>query len=110
MEKKKRIIAAIIMMTVYFLIHILFVKDGTLTVMGLIIIVVHILLNLKFLGWFAILGYPFGYFIGLWCDTPSDIGTLPNNLYVIWMFVFIGVIVVGVCVDIYTKMKARKEE
>ena len=31
MDKKKRIITAIVMLAVYFLIHILFIKDGTLT-------------------------------------------------------------------------------
>ena len=29
MDKKKRIIAAIVMLAVYFFIHILFIKDGT---------------------------------------------------------------------------------
>lgn len=110
MEKKKRIITAIIMLAVYFLIHILFVKDGTLTVIGLIAIVVHAILNLKVMGWLAVLGYPLGYLIGTWSDTPSSIGTLPNNLYVIWMFVFLGAIIAGAGVDVYLKMKARKEQ
>ena len=110
MEKKKRIVTVLVMLVVYFLIHILFIKDGTLTIIGLIAILVHAFLNLRIMGWFAVAGYPLGYLLGVLADTPSDIGTLPNNLYVIWMFVFIGVIVVGVCVDIYTKMKARKEE
>ena len=110
MEKRKKIIIAIVMLAVYFLIHILFIKDGTLTIIGILSMVAHALLNLKFMGWFAVVGYPLGYLIGLWCDTPSDIGTLPNNLYVIWMFAFLGAIVAGGCVDIYVKMKARKEQ
>ncbi len=32
MKKKCRIITAVVMLTVYFLIHIIFTKDGTLTV------------------------------------------------------------------------------
>ena len=52
-------------------------------------------------------GLSFGYLLGVLADTPSDIGTLPNNLYVIWMFVFLGIIVAGVSVDIYLKMKGR---
>lgn len=110
MDKKKRIITAIVMLAVYFLIHILFIKDGTLTLVGLIAIVIHAILNLKVMGWFTVVGYPLGYLIGLWCDTPSDIGTLPNNLYVIWMFVFIGAIAVGIVLDVYMKVKAGKEQ
>ena len=110
MEKKKRIITAIVMLALYFLIHIFFIKDGTLTVIGLIAIIVHAILNLKVMGWFTVAGYPLGYIIGLWCDTPSTIGTLPNNLYVIWMFVFLGAIAAGVGVDVYLKWKARNEQ
>lgn len=105
MEKKKRIITAIVMFAVYLLIHFLFIKDGTLTVMGLIAIAICTLLNMKFMGWFAVFGYPLGYLIGVWCDTPSDIGTLPNNLYVIWMFVLLGAIIAGACIDVYLKVK-----
>lgn len=109
MDKKKRIIATILMLAVYFLIHILFIKDGTLTIIGIIAIVIHAIFNLKVMGWFTVAGYPIGYLIGVWTDTPTDIGTLPNNLYVIWMFVFIGTIVAGAGTDVYMKMKARKE-
>ena len=73
--------------------------------MGFIAIAISALLNMKLMGWLAVIGYPFGYLIGVWCDTPSDIGTLPNNLYVIWMFVLLAIIIVGACVDVYLKMK-----
>ena len=106
---KKRIITAIVMLAAYFLIHILFINDGTLTVIGLIAIAVHVILNLKIMGWFAVAGYPIGYLVGLWCDTPSDIGTLPNNLYVIWMVVLFGAILAGICMDVYKKLKVSKE-
>ena len=109
MGKKKRIITAIVMLAVYFLIHILFIKDGTLTIVGLIAIAIHAILNLKVMGWFTVAGYPLGYLIGVWCDTPSNIGTLPNNLYVIWMFVFVGAIVAGVGMDVYVRVKVGKE-
>ena len=109
MDKKKRIITAIVMLAVYFFIHILFIKDGTLTIVGLIAIVIHAICKLKYTGWFTVGGYPVGYLIGVWCDTPSDIGTLPNNLYVIWLFAFLGAIVTGIVIDISSKMKARKE-
>ena len=66
MEKKKRVITAIVMLAVYFLIHVLFIKDGTLTIIGLIAITIHVILNLKFMGWFAVAGYPIGYLVGLW--------------------------------------------
>ena len=109
MDKKKRIITAIVMLAVYFFIHILFIKDGTLTIVGLIAIVIHAICKLKYTGWFTVVGYPVGYLIGVWCDTPSDIGTLPNNLYVIWLFAFFGAIVTGIVIDISSKMKVRKE-
>ena len=107
MEKKKRIVTVLAMLVVYFLIHILFIKDGTLTIIGLIAILVHAFLNLRIMGWFAVAGYPLGYLLGVLADTPSDIGTLPNNLYVIWMFIFLGIIIAGIGVDIYLKMKTR---
>ena len=109
MDKKKRIITAIVMLAVYFFIHILFIKDGTLTIVGLIAILIHAILKMKYTGWFAVAGYPLGYLIGIWCDTPSDIGTLPNNLYVIWLFAFLGAIFAGIGIDISLKMKTVKE-
>jgi len=105
--EKKRFITVIVMLVVYVVIHILFIKDGTLTAIGLIAIAIHTLFKMRFLGWFAVVGYPIGYFIGVWCDTPSNIGILPNNLYVIWLLVFLGVIITGICVDIYKKLKVR---
>ena len=108
--EKKRIITAFVMLVIYFLIHILFIKDGTLMIVGLIVIVIHAIFKMKYTGWFAVGAYPLGYIIGIWCDIPSNIGTLPNNLYVIWLFVFLGTIFAGIAVDIHLKMKVRKEE
>ena len=73
----------------------------TLVVTGLIGILLQLFLQLRFTGWISAITYPVTYWISALCDNPAN-----GNLYVYWVFSYVGIIIVAFTVDLIRKMKA----
>lgn len=97
-DKKKYIVAGIqiaILIIAYW-----GVWGYSVVVAGVIGILLQAFLHLRYVGWIAAIGYPLTYWISSLCDTPTD-----GNLFVYWVFSYVGVIIISLAVDLILKKR-----
>ncbi len=72
----------------------------TVVLAGLVGILLQVFLHLRFTGWISAVAYPVTYWISALCDTPTG-----GNLYVYWVFSYVGIIIISLAVDLILKKK-----
>lgn len=70
-------------------------------------VLLHFIKNMRVTGWVSAIAYPVMYWIALLCDTPTELGVLPNNLYVFWNLGYIAVLLIALVADLVIKIKSQ---